>query len=135
MALSDAPSASSTNQIKPKTISVNQSLKPNTDFQFRISLLRSLKGNPTFFLKLDKRVLTSFFENKSFLDTDGRWGSLPGHLLLRAAQAAADDVGLQLGPPTELHRVVVPGQPGLALPVHHQHEPDHCLHARRCAAK
>lgn len=49
------------------------------------------------------------------------------HLILLAAQAAADHVGLQLGPSAELHRLVIPGQSGLPLPVHHQHELDHRL--------
>lgn len=49
------------------------------------------------------------------------------HLILLAAQAAADHVGLQLGPPAQLHRLVISGQSGLPLPVHHQHKLDHRL--------
>lgn len=47
------------------------------------------------------------------------------YLLSPAAQAAAHHVSLQLGPPAELHWLVVPGQSGLTLPVHHQHKLDH----------
>lgn len=48
------------------------------------------------------------------------------HLVFPAAQAAAHHVRLQLGPPAELHLLlVVPGQSGLTLAVYHQHKLDH----------
>lgn len=120
----------STVRTKFKTISIDQLFKPKTYFNFSFSLLCSLKSDPKFYQKSAKNVLTLFLENNSFIDTDGAsvmGRPPPAHLLLRATQAAADHVGLQLGSPTELHRVVVPGQPGLPLPVYHQHEPDHSL--------
>lgn len=49
------------------------------------------------------------------------------HLVLPAAQAAADHVGLQLRPPAQLHGLVIPGQSGLTLPIHHQHKLYHPL--------
>ena len=49
------------------------------------------------------------------------------HLQLRARQALADDLGLERGPLVDGHPLIVVGQAGLALLVHHQDELDHLM--------
>lgn len=46
-------------------------------------------------------------------------------LVLLSGQAAADHICLQCRPAAQVHRLVIPGQPGLTLPVHHQHKGYH----------
>lgn len=68
---------------------------------------------------------TRWRQSQRLLGSGFRFCSTQPYLVLLAAQATADGVGLQGRSPAQLHRLVVPGQSGLTLLVHHQHKPDH----------